>query len=344
MATANPYVLLPSFSTRFEEVAFGDFSNVDTVSMWFYNAEEEKVNVGIGFGTGVIKMDSSNRRDYMQKTNVEYFTLDTGWNYVEYNVEPAYLALQGLNIKEVYGVVIEMDYVESHNLADSPEVYLDDVCLTYTDTPKSTVLNMDVKTGTTSDGNQYWSLGDFENPLESYYYSYYYRYPAPVSAHPIIKPVFAGDYGVMAKSGTQGLLIQKKHGGPYYGWPVVRISETVVKAVFAAIGEDLQNNPQNYAFKFDLYNASAYTGGWSVEYEHAATWGNISVKPGEWNTYSYTLSGVDSKMGVKEDGTKYENFSKVGGAIEFRWSRYNTESDLADRPFILDNVRIEKIA
>jgi hypothetical protein len=148
----------------------------------------------------------------------------------------------------------------------------------------------------------------------------------------------------MAKSGTQGLLIQKKHGGSYYGWPVVRISETVVKAVFDAIGEDLQNNPQNYAFKFDLYNASAYTGGWSVEYEHAATWGSISVKPGEWNEYSYVLANVDSKMGVKTDGTTYEAFSKVGGAIEFRWSRYNTESDLADRPFILDNVRIEKIA
>ncbi|MBR2330477.1 MAG: hypothetical protein IKA40_04450, partial [Clostridia bacterium] len=37
MHTANPYFLLPSSSLRFSEVAFGDFSNVDTVSMWFYN-------------------------------------------------------------------------------------------------------------------------------------------------------------------------------------------------------------------------------------------------------------------------------------------------------------------
>lgn len=339
ISTANPFVLLPTFSTRFKEIAFGDFSKVDAVSFWFYNAEETDVNVGIGFGKGAIRMNPDNRRDMINKTNVEYFTLASGWNYVEYNVEPSYLALQGLDIEEVYGIVLEFDYVTSHDMADSPTVYLDDVCLTYVETAKSTAFTMDVKTGKTAEGNTYWSLGDFEDPLEAYYYQYNYGFPAPASAHPVIRTVFAGDYGIMAKSGSQALLIQKKHGGTSYGWPVLRIHEAVVQAVFTKIGDDIKNNPQNYAFKFDLYNASDYTGGWSVEYANANTYSSCSVQPEQWGTYSYSFERVNAAK--KADAAA---FTEAVGYIEFRWSRYNTEADLSDRPFLLDNVRIEKIA
>lgn len=340
LTTANPYVLLPTFSTRFEEVAFGDFSNVDTVSCWFYNAEEENVNVGIGFGKGVVSMNSTSRRDEIRKTNVEYFTLKNGWNYIEYVVEPAYLAMQGLDIESVYGIIFEFDYVTSHDLADSPTVYLDDVCLTYTDTPKSAEFTMNVATGTTEEGNKYWSISDFEDSKEAYYYQYFYTYPAPHSAFPVYKTVYAGDYGVMAKSGTRALLVQKKHGGGNYGWPGLFISDTVVKAVFAAIGDDILENPQNYAFKFDLYNASAYTGGWSVGYENTVLFSSIQVQAGQWGEYSCTFATID---GYKEESAE-KSFTQSLGTIRFLWSRYNNDEDLSDRPFLLDNVRIEKIA
>ncbi|MBQ9734295.1 MAG: hypothetical protein IJV95_00410, partial [Clostridia bacterium] len=113
MHNANPYFMVPASSTRFEEVAFGDFTNVDKLSFWFYNAEETPVNVGIGFGKGSLKMED--RRDIMQKTNVEYFSLNSGWNYIEYDVQPALLKMQGLNLQAVNGVMFEFDYVESHD-------------------------------------------------------------------------------------------------------------------------------------------------------------------------------------------------------------------------------------
>ena len=355
--TANPFLLLPTFSTRFEEVAFGDFSKVDKVSFWFYNAEEKIVNVGIGFGKGVIKMNTETRRDEIEKTNVEYFALNTGWNYIEYNVVPSYLALQGLNIKEVYGIVIEFDYVVSHKLADSPEVYLDDVYLTYLDQAKSTEFTMDVKTGTTDDGNKYWVVSDFENPLDAYFYSYNYKFPAPASAHPVIKNVFAGDYGVITETGTQVLLIQKKHGGTSYGWPGLVLSPEVLLKVFDAIGGDLKDNPQNYEIKFDIYNGSDYQGGWGIEYCPDYTNGqgvkvglsfydSVSVGAKKWQTHSYNIGTLVNKaIAVKESDPDADVKTFIEDPrLRFQWSRYNTEEDLSDRPFYLDNVRIEKIA
>lgn len=335
--TANPYFLLPSSSLRFSEVAFGDFSDVDTVSMWFYNNEETDVNVGIGFGTGVMTM--ADRRDMIRKTNVEYFSLKHGWNYIEYNVEPAYLTLQGLKIAEVYGIVVEFDYVQSHKLADSPEVYLDDVCLTYTETPKTQNLVIDVKKGVTKDGNEYWSIADFENPLEAYYFAYGYSYPSPASAFPVMKTVFAGDYDTVATSGTQAFLIQKKHGGTSYGWPTVRLHESVMQQVIAAIGDDLLQNPQNYVFKVDIYNASSVANGCSIEFEGAQTWDSISVEPGQWKTYETTFGKINSKKLPATEKVYTEDI----GIVDFRWSRYNTDENLADRPMLFDNVRIEKI-
>ncbi len=350
VSTANPFFLLPTFSLRFPEVAFGDFSKVDSISFWFYNNEEENVNVGVGFGAGVLTESTTDRRDYINKTNVEYFSLSHGWNYIEYTVEPAYLALQGLNIKEVYGVVLEFDYVQSHQLADSPEVYLDDVYLSYLGQEKTNALEIEVEKGTTAEGNAYWQISDFENPLEAYYYYYHYKYPAPASAHPVMKAVYAGDYDAITTKGTQALLIQKKHGGNKYGWPTVRIHEKVMKAVFAEIGEDIRKNPQNYALKFDVYNASDVVGGWSVEYDNAQTWSSISVQPKQWATYSYDFGKVNAAVTKKKDAEgnptdEYnEVYTEIVGNIRFSWSKYNEEENREDRPFLLDNVRIEKIA
>lgn len=333
--SANPYFLISSTSLRFEEVAFGDFSNVDTVSFWFYNSEEEDVNVGIAFAKGANFTSGADKRDHIYKSNSEFFTLKNGWNYVEYNVEPAYLELQGVTITDVYGVTIEFDYVESHKLADSPTVYLDDVCLSYTDTPKSTEFTMNVKTGTTEEGNPYWSIADFEDPLEAYYFPYLY---GPEGALPVLKTVFAGDYGAITTRGTQALLIQKKHGGTNYGWPRLTLHEKVMKAVFAAIGDDIKQNPDNYVFKLDVYNASnVINNAFTIQFTDATSDGFSGGAPGTWSTYSTTLGRINGK--AKTDVP----YTESQGLIVFAWDRYPTASDLSDRPILVDNVRIEKI-
>ena len=355
--TANPFIVLPASSNRFKEVAFADFTKVEKVSLWFYNAEETPLNVGIGFGKGIIRMNSESRRDEIYKTNVEYFTLKSGWNFIDYTVQHALLAMQGLKITEVYGIVLEFDYVESHNLSDSPEVYIDDVYLTYADKAFTTEFKTEVKTGTTDSGNVFWSICDFENPIEQYYLYYNYTFPAPASAHPVIKTVFAGDYGVVTKTGVNALLIQKKHGGTVYGWPSMILPSAPIKAVFDAIGNDLVENTYNYELKFDIYNGANVANGFSLEFyegfiptsgatDMLAFWQSVSVPKNEWKTYSFNLGTINNKAlavleAYPDSGIKtfLEN-----PQIRMQWSRYNNESDLSDRPFFIDNVRIEKIA
>ena len=334
MHNANPYFVLPTTSILYEEVSFGDFSDVETISFWFYNNEEEAVNVGIGFGKNLLyNSTSTDRRDMIQKTTMEYYSLQHGWNYIEYTMEPAYLALQELVIEEVYGVAIEFDYVESHKLVDSPEVYLDDVCLTYTDTPKSDVMEFDFKTGTTAEGNPYWTIADFENPLEAYYFFYGY---GPPSGFPVVKSVFTGDYDTVTTVGTQALLIQKKHGGDFYGWPSMRLHSSVMQGIFAAIGDDILQNPDDYVFKVDFYNAGKVRDGCTVRF-YGASGDSVSVEPNQWYTYSTTIGRINERK------TGEDPYTATLGRIEFMWNRFNTAEDLSDRPLLLDNIRIEKI-
>ena len=348
MHNANPYFMVPASSTRFEEVAFGDFTNVDKLSFWFYNAEETPVNVGIGFGKGSLKMED--RRDIMQKTNVEYFSLNSGWNYIEYDVQPALLKMQGLNLQAVNGVMFEFDYVESHDLKDSLEIYLDDITIKYTDTPKSQEYNVAVKMGT-NDGNPYWVISDFENANDAYAYMYNYAYPAPVSAHPIIKSVFAGDYNVITKNGLRALLIQKKHGVNYYGWHVIHLASEPIKAAIDAIGQDIYDNPSNYVIAYDCYNGSNYTGGWSHEFYKSgiSTWQSFSTNAKTWKTYSYNIGSLmNAYETYKTNNPDTDLINWLDNPhFEFRYSRHykdtNTAEENADRPFFIDNVRIEKI-
>jgi|GEM_PF-2898218 len=355
MSNANPFFLVPTFSTRFTELNYGDFTKVDKVTCWLYNAEETPVTVGIGFGKGALKMDS--RRDLMQKTNVEYFTLNSGWNYIEYTVLPELLTLQGLDLKEVYGIVFEFDYVESHDLKDSPEIYLDEVRLVYGE-EKSTEFTKTFEKTETEDGRTFWMVSDFEDPTESYYYYYNYAFPAPAAGHPIVKTVFAGDYGVITDQGTQVLLIQKKNGGDAYGWPTLVLHPNVLKAVFKSIGEDLVNNPQNYAFCYDIYNGSNVKGGWGMEFYPDYKDGNkeqvkglgtstsISVEVKSWLYYSKnigTLNDIEKTVQANYDSVDIKPFTEEP-YVNIRWSNFAKELDTSDRPFFIDNVRIEKIA
>jgi len=260
-------------------------------------------------------------------------------------------------MKEVYGVIIEFDYVETHKLADSPEIYLDDVYITYTDTQKDTEFSMDVKTGLTEDGNQYWTISDFEDSSQASYFYYDYNFPSPASGHPILKPVFAADYGVITQNGTQVMLIQKKHGGANYGWPTLILNTTVILEVFKEIGNDIKEHPENYELKFDVYNGSNYTGGWLVEYypiflngagerSSISTYDSVSVSPKTWHNHSWNIGDLDSRAkALKEsDPNSGVKLFTENPYLRFTWERYDTEKDLADRQFFIDNVRIEKIA
>lgn len=345
--TANPFFLLPTTSTRFPELGFGNFTNVDTVTFWAYNAEEEPLNVGIGFQAGKIKAVGGNPSyDIVKTTWSEYYSLQPGWNFVEYEVLPAELALHGVAIDGVQGVAFEFDYVWSNDFADAPDLYIDEVCLNYLETAKTGELDIPVAKTTWKDGEterDRWMIFDFESGNASRYFYYAHDFPAPMAGEPVMKHVFAGDYGAIAGDNAQTMLWLLKHGGKQKGeCPVVFMYGEVMQAAFAAIGQDILDHPENYAFRFDAYNASAVTQSISLEFSgskvadyHAA----YKIPAGEWLTYSVDF-GFVNKYAKDKEAVYTENV----GNVRFAWGDFSQSANIEDRPILFDNFRIDKIA
>lgn len=326
-STSNPYMMIPSSSTRFsEELNFVNFTKVDYISLWFYNPQEEDIDIGVSAALG--HTWDNQRKNWAHRITPEFFTLKEGWNHIVYEIMPGYLKLQGANMEGIYGVLLEFDTAQVMGRETPFSVYLDDLTLGYTDETKPQEIDYaaNLKSGVSANGNQYWEITDFEDPRQAYYYVYRYGFPSPIQVYPYVRAVFAGDYGVQAKNGSHVLLIRKCYGDTYYGWPILRVEPNVMKATIDIIGDDIRQNPQKYAFKFNLYNASEvadYLGSFfdvrDVTYE-------IAVQPKQWVEFSLNMAQLD-----------YTN----GTAFELRW---NTKGDHTYTNMLLDNVRIEKIA
>ena len=341
VSTANPYFIIPTTSTLYSVYRYNNFSDVETLSFWAYNAEESPLNVGIGMQAGDIgTVGGRPSADKVQRTAMEYYVLQNGWNYVEYEINAAYLELQGVTVENVKGIAIEFDYVWSNDFADAPDVYIDDVSLHHTDEPRESTVIFDGEKKQTQDGVISWSVCDFEKPSQAWYF-WTRSAVTPPAATPVVKQVFAGDYGALAQDGGQTLLISAKHGGKQKGSYIgVFLYADAVKAAIDAVGADLQNNPQNYAFKFDAYNAGDVTTGFSVAFVGTATGASFSIAPHTWKTYM-SLNFAD--LNARSDDINKPYTQNVGD-VRFAFSDYSKTGNYADRPVLIDNVRIEKIA
>ena len=349
--TANPYLILPTLSSVYPECSFSDFTDVSSVSFWIYNAEEFNLNVGVSLQVGEIFSGTNKpaigaaKVDRAQRTANVYYTLKSGWNFIVYEVVPDYLKLCELDldnikfkIEEVYGVAIEFDYVLSNDFNDAPSLYLDDVSLCYGTQKKSQEIR--VREKDLNDGLKSFIMCDFETPEQvNYFYSRINVMPA--AAQPTVKQVFAGDYGAIGQDSGQALLTLRKHGagqvGDYVG---LFLSQHVVEAAFGAIGDDVKNNPENYAFAFDCYNATDKTLSISTGYGGSASQSAFTLLSGQWTscvTYNFShLNNFLPASGVK--------FTDKPGWLRFAWGQYYSSGDYSDYPILLDNIRIEKIA
>ncbi|MBQ8320147.1 MAG: hypothetical protein IJX81_04635 [Clostridia bacterium] len=340
-STSNPYFVIPTTSVRFQEYAYNNFKDVETLCFWAYNAEAEPLNVGVSFQAGDIGVVGGRpSADNVQRTAVEYYSLKSGWNYVEYEIRSAYLAMHGVTVENVKGIALEFDYVWSNDFADAPDVYIDDVSLRYAEKKKMDAVAFDGEKKTSDTGVESWSVCDFEKPSQNWYF-WTRMAVTPPAAQPVVKQVFAGDYGTLAQEGGQALLIGAKHGGKQKGAYIgVFLYADALKAAMAAVGEDLKNNPQNYAFKFDAYNASEVTTGFSVAFVGTATGANFTIEPHTWKTYT---SLNFAELNARSDDVNNPYTQNVGD-VRFAFSDYSASGNYADRPVLIDNVRIEKIA
>lgn len=349
--TANPYIILPTTSARFTEVAFSDFSDVRSISFWIFNAEKTEQNVGVSLQIGEILAGQNrpaigaSRVDRAQRTVSEYYTLKSGWNYVEYEVRAEYLELCALdidnkhfNIKEVLGVALEFDYVWSNDFADAPDLYLDDVKVNYGE--NRSPLDISIVEKDLGDGLKSWTLCDFETLGQTYYF--YSRISSmPAAAQPVVKQVFSGEYGALAPDNGYSLLTLRKHGagqtGDYVG---IFLNGQVFTKAFEVIGEDVKNNPQNYAIKFDCYNASSITSSIALGYGGSKSQSSFTLKAKEWT--QCTAPSFAHLNNYLADGNRI--YTENPGWLRFAWGDYSSSGNYSDIPILIDDIRIEKIA
>lgn len=349
--TANPYIILPTSSARFTELAFSDFSDVKAISFWIYNAQESEQSIGISLQVGEIMTGQNrpaignSRVDRAQRTVSEYFKLKTGWNYIEYEIKPEYLELCALDIdkksfkiEEVFGIAFEFDYVWSNDFIDAPDFYLDEVKVIYGDNKGS--LDITITEKDLGDGLKSWMLCDFESLGQAYYF--YSRISAmSAAAQPVVKQVFAGSYGALASDNGYSLLTLRKHGagqtGDYVG---IFLSEKVFDKAFSVIGEDVKVNPQKYVIKFECYNASLNITSIALGYGGSKSQSSFTLKSKEWTECVTPSFAHLNNYPASTERIYTEN----PGWLRFAWGDYSSTNNYDDMPILIDNIRIEKIA
>ncbi len=352
--TSPPYIVIPTYSITFD-YGYGNFTNMDKVTVQVYNAEEEAIPMGMGL-TGITRTHQFVEQAI--RTNAEYYTLQPGWNLIEYCVEPAYVALQDVGdafgIKDVYGIFFEFErQTEKHSLEKAVNVYLDDVRLHYAETAKPLTsdfsLNSDSEKGV-------WELGDFENPMQNMFLYIPYTNPSTVLGLPSLRVVNAAKHNIVAKSGVNVMELTKRAGVTDASAAYVMFSEKIMQQAFANIGEDIKNNPQKYSIKFDIYNTSTSKDSLLIEYVSDSSYeadqnhlksylsSSTTLEPKTWTTYSIEISKIDASIQSRaaESGLTPILFSEHPGRINFSFAQYYSSTNTADRVLLLDNFRIEK--
>ena len=345
--TAKPTMILPTYSTRFA-YDYKDFSKTEKISVWLYNAEEEDLSVGLGLQIG--KWTTGQWWDRVDRCTPLYYTLKNGWNYIEYVVDPTYLAYQGkTDITNIQGLFFEFEYCNQFD--DVPVVYMDDLRLHFSKTEitgSEYALKADAENGV-------WELADFEDVRQGMFL-YMRSYSEGENLRMNARVVNASKYNTTAKSGNNALELTM-HAGGGSGWPRATLSSKVLAKVIAEIGQDFVDHPENYQLCFDYYNGSPVEHSLSVVYENEATtstlnpWQNIKCAPYTWSKYAISFTRINNTLaGAVESGYLKEGYTaddlrceKYPVNIVFSGSSFWSADDTRDRYYLIDNMRIEKI-
>ena len=338
--TVPPFIVMPTYSQRFG-FGYGDFTKVDSLSMWFYNAEETPVEVGVGLTSAAI--NNGQWYNTVSRVAAAYYSLNPGWNRIEYEVLPEWLGLQTtFKLNEVHGIYIECPYSESPRIDDTVTLYVDDVRLHYTDETRTTDINkIELKADTV---NGVWEIADFESSTENTFFTMKRTGSAnPMSCVPTAKVVNSSKHNVTTTSGDNVLEITLRAGSGQYGWPFLYGSEALMKYAFSKVGQDLIDNPQNYEIVFELYNAQDFKMGLTLylkdsEGKDAISYGtSVKADAKSWTTFRRNL-------GELTEASTNNDYAANPGEFVFASAQYASAEDTSDRYVLIDNIRIEKIA
>ena len=106
---------------------YSDFSKIDSVSAWLYNASQTDETVYVGLITSIVSIEQVGYEKY------ETFTLKSGWNEVVYKPDMNYVisAVGQEEYDGIKGVYFMFDNPHAATKAEGKKFYVDDVKLNY---------------------------------------------------------------------------------------------------------------------------------------------------------------------------------------------------------------------
>lgn len=308
-----PLMYFPTVSTLFG-YDHSDFSKVESVDMWIYNAEDKEMRVTVGLLSAIANaMEVDTMRG-------ETFTLAPAeWTKVKYYPAREVLSITG-DLTEVPGIYLEFENQNARELKDAPVLYLDDVTIT-----KNPALGEVENVMSFNDG----VVLDFESTWQKYAV---YAKASSIKCKADVEVVKTADYGVTGLQGDYALRVVTHKGDLFEAsYPGIYIPEKVMQACgIKAIDKD---DWAKTSLEFDVYNDSNRVMRFFVE-------------PGSRTNGYYGLRcEVPAKTllhyKVSFSNIELHNPGSVSDPAAWRilWAEY---TDRDDQVFYFDNFRIVK--
>lgn len=301
------------FSSNKYDFDYTDATHLDAVRFSMYNAEETALPVYVSLIF---------ERNAQTVSEPVAFTLKPGWNEVIYRLDHDVLAINH-DLSACYGLALGFDRVGSRDLADAPEVYLDDVRLQLADTvvtPKNLI---------ELDENE---ICDFEKAYQKHTVT---SFSFDKAMRPDLEIVTAADYGLTAPSGRKVLRAALKPVDAVDGtiYDQIYLTQALIDAVgFSSLDDDAY-------FCFEFYNDTELPMDLSVTFLDTKNSGykvarHLYANPKQWTPYRIRLADVDALWGNAEERTYRDN----PGPIRIEWAEFTD----GEHVVYMDNFRIER--
>lgn len=303
--------VFPTYSTLFS-FDYRDFSDVQSISFQFYNAEDTEVNVSVGLTPTVTSIDTST------STESEWHTLASKtWTTVEYKVNQTALGFL-YDVTMIDGFYVEFENLGSREIEDAPYIYLDDIVF------KKYLVTPPMGEGLKISGMEFL---DFEDELQKQAISC----DGPSNCKPEGKIVKASEYGIQATSGENVYSLTFKPGerndGSTWSWLVV--SNVVTRS--SILSKLTTEQAKDLVISIDLYNDTDEVQYLEFDflYYEMAMFNSLELQPKQWMTFTFSMKPVLEKFG--------EDFAKQG-VLRIVYPEFIGDSD---RRFFIDNIRFE---
>ena len=312
--TKLPLLYFPTASVLFE-YDYTDFSKVESVDMWLYNAEAEEMHVTVGFVSAIVNaMEVNTMRG-------ETFALAPGaWTRVRYFPARDILTITG-DLDEIPGIYLEFENQSARELKDAAVLYLDDVTVT-----KNPELGEAPNIMTFADD----VVLDFEQTWHKYAM---YAKASSLKCKADVSVVKFAEYGVTGLQGDYALRVVTHPGDLFEAsYPGIVIPEKVMRA--CGIMDVPQDDWAKTALEFDVYNNSDRTMRFFVEPGSKTTGRTFGLRC-EVNAksklhYRVPFAHIEAQ---NPGSTANPSFWQI------LWAEY---TDRGDQEFFFDNFRIVK--